>query len=310
MNEKDSMKISVVIATYNYGHFIERAINSVIEQNDLDYELIIVDDGSSDNTNKIVEKYLHRSLPVQYFYQKNQGASVARNKGIDIATGNYILILDSDDKLLPGALKHFREQIKKHPDVDAVFAQSVSVDRKNNKKKQDPILLSENRLENFRQYSNRKISLNGGASLIRKNVFEKIQYLNHLKIAEDIPFFAHVLALFNCRTSPERVLEVYEHPHSMRNQIDKNIKLGLDIVDSVFTPRILPPEFMKYKAQYYSRRCLSLFRALYLAGRYQEAREFYIKGIQAYPPNIFLWAHLRKYLLSFTGFSYLKKEYL
>ncbi|MCI6850792.1 MAG: glycosyltransferase family 2 protein [Clostridiales bacterium] len=88
--------ISVVLPTYNRGRCIARAINSVLNQTYSDIELIVVDDGSTDNTKEIVESYT--DARVRYIYQENAGACAARNRGIDEAIGEYIAFQDSDDE--------------------------------------------------------------------------------------------------------------------------------------------------------------------------------------------------------------------
>ncbi|MGL1957621.1 MAG: glycosyltransferase family 2 protein [Colwellia sp.] len=94
--------ISIVIPAYNASAFIERALSSVLNQTYKDYEVIIVDDGSVDNTVDIVEQH---PLAVTLIKQSNAGASAARNKGIEHAKGEYIAFLDSDDEWLPNKLE-------------------------------------------------------------------------------------------------------------------------------------------------------------------------------------------------------------
>lgn len=90
-------KVSVIIPTYNCAKFICVAIESVLNQSFCDFELIVVDDGSIDDTKQIVEKYQRLSNKVKYFYQTNKGISAARNKGIAESMGQFITFLDSDD---------------------------------------------------------------------------------------------------------------------------------------------------------------------------------------------------------------------
>jgi glycosyltransferase involved in cell wall biosynthesis len=93
--------ISVIIPTYNRGWIVKEAIDSVLSQNDVSFELIVVDDGSSDNTSEILALYGNR---IRVIRQDNQGVSAARNTGIHAALGDYIALLDSDDLWLPGKL--------------------------------------------------------------------------------------------------------------------------------------------------------------------------------------------------------------
>jgi glycosyltransferase involved in cell wall biosynthesis len=94
-------KVSVIIPAYNGDRYIAQAIDSVLTQTYRDYEIIVVDDGSSDRTPKIVEIY---GDCLRYFQQKNQGVAAARNKGLEVATGEYISFLDQDDYFLPEKL--------------------------------------------------------------------------------------------------------------------------------------------------------------------------------------------------------------
>lgn len=90
-------KVSVIIPTFNRGKVLGRAIDSVLAQTYQNWELIIVDDGSTDNTTSVVGKYTDDRI--YYLYQKNQGANSARMTGIQAARGKYISLLDSDDRL-------------------------------------------------------------------------------------------------------------------------------------------------------------------------------------------------------------------
>jgi glycosyltransferase involved in cell wall biosynthesis len=103
---------SIVIPTYNRAHLILRAIDSVIAQTYENWELIIVDDGSTDNTKQIISLYLEKYSHIRYIYQENSERSAARNKGIQNAVGEYICFLDSDDYYLPERLERFHNYLK------------------------------------------------------------------------------------------------------------------------------------------------------------------------------------------------------
>jgi glycosyltransferase involved in cell wall biosynthesis len=107
------LKFSIIIPTYNREKVINRALNSVIEQDFWDWEIIVIDDGSSDNTKKVLEKYLSKYKNIKYFYKKNGGVGSARNYGIGKAIGDYCIFLDSDDILTKRALSIINNQIEK-----------------------------------------------------------------------------------------------------------------------------------------------------------------------------------------------------
>lgn len=101
--------ISVVIPTYNRGALIERAIRSVLLQDEPDWELLIVDNNSNDDTKQVVEKFLSDQR-VRYFFLNQKGAPLARNYGLHKATGRWIIFLDSDDELSPNYFSSFKKQ--------------------------------------------------------------------------------------------------------------------------------------------------------------------------------------------------------
>ena len=101
-------EISFIIPTYNRSGIINRAIESVLAQTDPVWELIIIDDGSTDNTKKNINKYLSDAR-IQYQYQPHSGVSAARNLGVKLAEGDYVIFLDSDDYLYEDLLYHIKE---------------------------------------------------------------------------------------------------------------------------------------------------------------------------------------------------------
>ena len=99
------MLVTIFTPTYNRGYLLTRLYNSLLEQTDINFEWIIVDDGSTDSTKEIVSSFIEdKRIKVIYEYQNNSGKHVAVNKGIDLASGDYFGIVDSDDYLLPDAI--------------------------------------------------------------------------------------------------------------------------------------------------------------------------------------------------------------
>jgi glycosyltransferase involved in cell wall biosynthesis len=106
--------VSVIIPAYNAGECIGRAIESVLGQSYPEYEIVVVDDGSTDNTAEIVRQYGDK---VRYIYQKNAGVAVARNAGIAVARGDWIAFLDADDEWLPNKLKAQMDLLARNPEL-------------------------------------------------------------------------------------------------------------------------------------------------------------------------------------------------
>jgi len=114
MSTEVSTNVSVIIPAYNSEKFIRRAIDSVLAQTHPAAEIIVVDDGSTDNTGEIVQSY---GPPVQYLHQENAGPGAARNAGIRAARGDWIAFLDHDDEWLPEKLQVQLDLLQRHPDL-------------------------------------------------------------------------------------------------------------------------------------------------------------------------------------------------
>jgi len=114
-------RVSVVLPTYNRAHVLPRAMESVLSQDYRDLELIVVDDGSNDETEKLVTSW--GDPRIRYLrFGANRGVSVARNAGLEVARGDFIAFIDSDDRWLPGKLSLQVGILSRYPDVGVVFA--------------------------------------------------------------------------------------------------------------------------------------------------------------------------------------------
>ena len=122
--------ISVIIPTYNCDRYIEQAVDSVLQQTDCHYEIIVIDDGSRDYTEKVLKPYQNK---IRYFKQTNQGVAVARNYGISRARGHLIAFLDADDYFLPGKLSAQYAMFLQQPDLAIVHSGWQRVNSEGNK---------------------------------------------------------------------------------------------------------------------------------------------------------------------------------
>jgi glycosyltransferase involved in cell wall biosynthesis len=125
--------VTIAIACFNHGHFLAKAIESAQNQNHPASEIIVVDDGSTDNTEAVARTFDH----VRYCWQPNRGLSAARNAALDVACSRYILFLDADDVLRPCALQEGLKALAAHPHAAFVYGGYEEVAEAGHKRKVD-----------------------------------------------------------------------------------------------------------------------------------------------------------------------------
>ncbi len=113
--------VSVIVPSYNYGHLIADTIASIRKQSDPDWEMIIVDDGSTDDTETVVRSLMQEDPRIRFFRQQNAGPSAARNLGLREAKGNFIQFLDADDLLQPEKFALQLAVFASSPETDVVY---------------------------------------------------------------------------------------------------------------------------------------------------------------------------------------------
>lgn len=121
--------VSIVIPMYNSEKTIYRCLESVCNQTYKNLEIIIVDDGSIDNGSDIVQEIQKKDVRVKYYYQDNQGPSLARNKGIELSRGKFLVFVDADDTIVESMVEEFLA-IKENEKVELVIANRIGI-RKN-----------------------------------------------------------------------------------------------------------------------------------------------------------------------------------
>lgn len=129
MKEINKPIFSVIIPTYNREKLISTAIDSVLSQTFTDFELIIVDDGSQDNTKGVIQKYIERDERVHYIYKKNGGQNSALNAGLNCITGRYVAFLDSDDSWLPTKLEKVFRRFQEDEEIGVVYHQTGIINK-------------------------------------------------------------------------------------------------------------------------------------------------------------------------------------
>lgn len=174
--------ISVVIPLYNKEAIIKKSLESVLTQDYDDFEVVVVNDGSTDKSVEIVKSI--QDTRITLIEQENGGPSKARNTGVKNARGEWILFLDADDELLPGALKHFSECCNDHPEVDMILAR-MQFDRRGRITKSYPY--REGLLSNgTRAYVFGLLSQGSGSTVYKRSLTINNPYDEQIRRFEDM----------------------------------------------------------------------------------------------------------------------------
>lgn len=266
-------RFSVIIPSYNYGKYVSRAIDSALhQQGESVPQVIVVDDGSLDDTPQVISKYGDQIL---YIRQDNQGVSVARNRGIAEALGDWLVFLDADDRLLPTAFNRFRASILANPEARLHFGHYFSTNANGVSKEAKPRPHMRTPLENFRRFIQRKFTISTGTACYHRDVFQKIRFPVGMTNGQDVVVDAMALACFPAKSIPYPVAEIFAHPGRNRDNLQRLIRCGTSTVEAVFHPEILPADALRLKPLFLARWYLTLARASYRAGDFRRARDYY-----------------------------------
>lgn len=195
-------KVTVIIPTYNRAHLLSDSVGSVISQGYDPLEVIVVDDGSTDDTQEVVNRF---GSGVRYLRQEKSGVSTARNLGILHATGDYLIFLDSDDVLLPGAVARLAEALDSHPECGAAYCGWIETDGPGSVYKRSPLTRPSGTV--FVEMCTEFISVVHSIMIRRDCVARAGMFDTRLSRFEDMDFNIRVAAYFPWIFLPEHLVE-------------------------------------------------------------------------------------------------------
>ena len=167
-------EVSVILTVYNRENYLKRCIDSLISQTFTNWELIAIDDGSTDNSLKILRAYEEKFPNIKVLYQENQKIAQSRNRGIFLSSGRYITFLDSDDEYAESHLLKRVEFLDNHPEIDLIYGGVEIIGNQYVRDKDNP--------QNFIHLSNCFI---GGTFFGKRNVFIELGGFKNLEYSED-----------------------------------------------------------------------------------------------------------------------------
>ncbi len=211
--------ISVVIPAYNYAHFLPKAIDSVLEQTYRNYEIVVVDDGSTDNTAAVVAAYGNR---VRYIYKKNAGLPAARNTGIKAARFEFVGFLDADDEWLPNRLQDAMDRFATLPEEYAIMAcRSVLINAEGSGVHRKS-LLPEGVFEVGCGDILLKTRFSPSSVIARRSAFESCGYFDEsLRSSEDREMWIRITSRFKALLNGERLIRARRHSSNMSSHADR-----------------------------------------------------------------------------------------
>lgn len=232
--------ISVVVPSYNYGHLILETLGNLQKQSFRNWECIIVDDGSTDNTRNVVSEWMKKDTRFRYLYQKNAGLSAARNTGINASAGEYIQLLDADDMLEPGKFTRQLSLFEKNPKASIVYGEVRYFTGENPAARfltldctDSPWMKGSSSIN----HAALTMDLLAGnifavnAPLIKASVFKQIGYFDtDLRSVEDWDYWcrcAFAGVFFEFDPSPESFALVRTHPGSMSRNLATMMEASL-----------------------------------------------------------------------------------
>ena len=227
--------ISVIVPAYNSSSFISRCLDSVLSDRGDYFEIVVVDDGSNDNTLKIINQYAQTDHRVKAFHKENGGVSSARNVGLENSTGKYVLFLDSDDTLPNDALKEYKKVIDLNDEADLVFCRTLHSNNpkqiKNNKIKSNFLLNDEEYKIIISQYLKREgIQYSSLSKLFKSEIIKsnKIRFNEKISFCEDVLFNLNFFSYAKTAYFIDKVLYcVNPSEHSLTTIYEENQLLAL-----------------------------------------------------------------------------------
>jgi len=273
-------KVSVIIPAYNQAKYLRDAIDSVLNQTFQDLEIIIVDDGSIDETRDVVFSYNHTRIT--YIHQKNKGLSSARNTGIKASIGNYLAFLDADDLFLPNKIENQIIALDNNPSLILVLSgwgfvdENGSIISKIRPWGKNPNLDLESWLIGI------PFVIHG--ALFRRDCFETIGMFDAtLTGSEDWDLFIRIASSKYLMAWTKQILCSYRiHSSNMTRDPDR-LSQKIRVLDNFFNSTFSNQVDDEIKVKAYSNAYLQITNIAYLANDFERAKKFFFEAIKCNP---------------------------
>ena len=293
--------VSVIIPAYNQARFLKSAINSVLAQTYTNWECIVVDDGSTDNTSDLVHRFNHPKI--KYIYQRNSGLSAARNTGLLASKGEFITFLDSDDCFTPQKIELLMNVMENRPDFALVAGTAALIDENGNPiNRKFETKLPKNSFELV--FGN---PLHVGSILLRREWYIKTGLFDiNLKSYEDWDYWLRLVLAGGKLESINKTVSFYRfHTSQMTRNSQQMTEASFAVLKKIFDDPNLPLEWQPLKNKAFSFSYLRATANAYLNEDYKNAKVYLSEACRLYPElmnkkgdlllkKIFGWSDLPK----------------
>lgn len=223
MNKPVAHTVSVVSSNYNNGPFLEAYFQSIINSSEWPGEVVIADDGSTDNSAAIIQSFAQKYSWIKpVILPRNRGVAHATNRALDEAKGDFILRIDPDDMLMPERIKTQSEYFKAHPEIDVLGGNCWYIDAQNEQRIARSGFPSDSKSIEQLFHIGENGVLNG-TTMVRKSWFERFRYRQEMVWAEDYDVFARMLnagARFAGQAEPHTWVRIHRHSATSNLQWD------------------------------------------------------------------------------------------
>ncbi len=289
-------KVSVVIPTYNYAQYIEEAVDSVLVQTHKDCEIIVVDDGSTDDTRVVVSQY---APDVKYIYQKNQGLSAARNTGIRNSKGEYIAVLDSDDLWLSCKLEKQIRLFEANSRLGLVYSDGLVFGEE---LAWDDLSFGGN-MNFYRGRIFDKLVLGNFipclSVVIKRSCFDKVGLFDiSLDACADWDMWLRISSHYEVDYVDELLVKYRKHRGSLGTRTEMVEENALKVLEKIFLEKNVP-SILKRKA--YSNAYLRSGGLYHKAMKPGKSRSRFFKSLLLYPFSFTPWVSVAKSFVLFES---------
>lgn len=270
--------VSVILPTRNRAALLKEAMDSVLAQTYPDWELIVMDDGSTDATRATVEAYAARDSRIRYVHQVNQGLPKTRERSLAFVRGSYVAFLDDDDLYLPEKLACQVAFLEAHPEAGLVYSYVDVVDGEKRYRTtfpERPALTFEELLD--------RCTIQSHAVLVRKACFDRVgSFRGDLKKSDDYEMWLRIARAYPIAFLPERVALYRFHATNMSHDRPGRYAASMAIYRGLLANGLPPSARRRIR-----RRCAELTyrRAVgaFDAGDYREASKYFLEAVRYYP---------------------------